>query len=82
MSNRDELNYCIAAGRFGLDPYDPDAPDLSDWAQGISETLFNDVAEIVEVSDLPATSPWIRDNEARLAVYPESNLGYFWWPRS
>lgn len=80
MANQDELNYCIAAGRLGLDPYDPDAPDLSDWARGISETLFNDVADIVDVSDLQETSDWIREKEARLAIFPETNLEYFGTP--
>ncbi|WP_156427397.1 hypothetical protein [Novosphingobium sp. Fuku2-ISO-50] len=77
IANTDELSYCIAAGRLGLDPYDPDAPDLSAWAAGVSETLFNDVSEIVEVSELAKTSEWLRDVDARLKVLPETDLSGF-----
>lgn len=80
IADPDELAYCVAAGRLGLDPYDSDAPDLSDWAKGISETLFSDVAEIVEVSDLPRTSEWLREKEARLKIFPETDLGAFGSP--
>lgn len=80
IADADELSYCMAAGRLGLDPYDPDAPDLSDLARGVSESLFNDVSEIVEVSDLPKTSEWLRECEARLKIFPETDISYFGRP--
>jgi hypothetical protein len=77
IANPDELAYCRAAGRLGLDPYDPDAPDLSVWAAGVPETLFADVSEIVEVNDLQKTSEWLRESDARLKLFPEINFNYF-----
>ena len=80
ISDSDERAYCIAAGRLGFDPYDPDAPDLVGLADGIAETLFNDISEIVEVQDLPNVSPWLRECDARLKLFPEVDLSYFGSP--
>jgi len=77
IANPDELAYCRAAGRLGLDPYDPDSPDLSVWAAGVPETLFADISEIVEVNDLQKTSEWLRESDARLKLFPEINFKYF-----
>ena len=80
IANPDELAYCRAAGRLGLDPYDPDTPDLSVWAAGVPETLFADVSEIVEVNDLPKTSEWLRESDAKLKLFPEIDFNYFGIP--
>lgn len=80
IADPNEFAYCTAAGRLGLDPYDPDAPDLSDWADGISQTLFSDVSEIAEVRNLPETTKWLRESEARLKIFPETNLANFGKP--
>ncbi|WP_439815502.1 hypothetical protein [Zavarzinia sp. CC-PAN008] len=80
IANPDEVAYCVAAGSLGLDPYDPDGPDLSDWANGIPETLFTDVAEIVEASDLSSASDWLREQRERLRVFPEIDLSDFGAP--
>src|SRR6266849_6559746 len=45
FGDEEERQYCIAAGRLGIDPYDPDAPDISGFADGISESLFADVCD-------------------------------------
>jgi hypothetical protein len=80
ISDPNELAYCSAAGRLGLDPYDPDSPDLSAWADGIPETLFSDVSEIAEIDALPQTTAWLRENEATLKIFPETDLSYFGKP--
>jgi hypothetical protein len=82
ISDADELSYCIAAGRLGLDPYDPEGPDLAPWADGIPETLFGDISEIVEVQELGQATSWLRTHEARLKLFPETNLVYFGDPAS
>jgi len=80
ISEADERAYCIAAGRLGLDPYDPDAPDLGQWADGISDALFGDVSEIVDVCELEAAAEWVREYETRLKLFPETELSYFGEP--
>lgn len=80
IANPDELAYCQAAGRLGLDPYDPGAPDLTTFTRGVPEALFADISEIVEVSDLPDTSGWLRDCDAKLKIFPETDLSDFGTP--
>lgn len=80
ISEADERAYCIAAGRLGLDPYDPDAPDLGQWADGIPDALFGDVSEIVDVRELEEAAKWVREYETRLKLFPETNLSYFGEP--
>ncbi|WP_156953857.1 ImmA/IrrE family metallo-endopeptidase [Komagataeibacter rhaeticus] len=77
IADLDELSYCIAAGHLGLDPYDPDSPDLSVLTAGISKTLFNDISEIVEVPNLADTSSWLKHADTRLKIFPETDLSYF-----
>ena len=80
IGNSEERNYCIAAGRLGLDPYDPDTPDLTVWTEGINESLFTDVAEVADVENLPETLNWIRENETRLKLFPETDISFFGAP--
>ncbi len=80
ISNPGEASYCAAAGRLGIDPYDPDAIDLTPLKDGIPEQLFDDVSEIVEIDDLVTTAAWIRDAEARLKLFPETDISYFGVP--
>lgn len=77
IADPDEFNYCIAAGRLGLDPYNPDGPDLAELAAGIQEPLFQDISEVVEVDDLGATAEWTREQELRLKLFPETDLSAF-----
>jgi hypothetical protein len=77
IADPDEFNYCVASGRLGLDPYDPDGPDLAELAAGIQEPLFQDISEVVEVSDLVAAAEWTREQELRLKLFPETDLSAF-----
>lgn len=74
IASTDELNYCIAAGRLGFDPYDPQSFDLTDVTAGLSDSLFSDASEILEVPDLVAASKWLRQADARLKIFPEIDL--------
>lgn len=77
ISEPDEFNYCVASGRLGLDPYDPDGPDLAELAAGIQEPLFQDISEVVEVGDLVVATEWTREQELRLKLFPETDLSTF-----
>lgn len=77
IADPDEFNYCIASGRLGLDPYNPDGPDLAELAAGIQEPLFQDITEVVEVGDLVAAAEWTREQELRLKLFPETDLSGF-----
>jgi hypothetical protein len=65
-----ERIWCINAGRLGLDPYDPDTPDLARISDGLSDSLFGDVCEATEPSELNPTCNWVRGAAARLSNAP------------
>jgi len=77
MAEPDELNYCMVAGRLGLDPYDPDSPDLTELAAGIPDQLFDDLSDAVELEELDPATKWLRNIETRLALFPEIGFKYF-----
>lgn len=80
IGDPDEYNYCVAAGRLGLDPYDSETPNLSELAAGLSDSLFIDVSEILQVEELPQASLWLKEAEARLKLFPETDLKGFGEP--
>jgi hypothetical protein len=80
MAEPDELGYCITAGRLGLDPYDPDAPDLAHLAKGLPDELFGDLSDAVELNELGTAVGWLREVEPRLARFPEVQLSSFGAP--
>jgi hypothetical protein len=61
IGDRDELAYCRAAGRLGLDPYDPSGPDLTEFTSDISETIFEDISDAAFIEELFETTEWVRD---------------------
>ncbi len=77
LDSPDETAYCIAAGRLGLDPYDPDSPDLEILSEGVSDTLFADVAEVIEVADIAETTDWLRLAKQRMGMFPEIRVSSF-----
>jgi hypothetical protein len=80
MASRDELGYCIISGRLGLDPYDPESPDLTHLAEGLSDQLLGDVSDAVELADLGAVVGWVRGIEPRLKLFPKVELCGFGAP--
>jgi hypothetical protein len=59
ISDYGELAYCQAAGRLGIDPYDPSGPDLTPFTSHISETLFEDISDAAFVEELLETTEWV-----------------------
>jgi hypothetical protein len=56
LENPDQASYCMAAGRLGIDPYDPDAPDISQFLGSLPEDLFNDISEATNLPNLGKTA--------------------------
>lgn len=48
-----ERSWCEAAGRLGLDPYDPDTPDLDQLAEGVAGEIFADLCDVGSLVTLP-----------------------------
>jgi hypothetical protein len=77
MSSADELAYCKAAGRLGLDPYDPSAPDLEDSAADVPPSLFNDITDAVDVAQLKEATSWTKKASVRLSKCPKVDIDAF-----
>jgi hypothetical protein len=71
----DELSYCVAAGRLGIDPYDPGSPDLSDAISGLSPGLVNDLSEAVELAELNPATQWVQGTRFELSNAPQIEIG-------
>jgi hypothetical protein len=82
ISDDEERLYCIAAGRLGLDPYDDDCPDINSFAEGISDSLFQDVCEAAAIEEMSTTTHWIRETERRLKDLPRIPISEFGPPPS
>jgi hypothetical protein len=59
LDDPSERAYCESAGRLGLDPYDPDAPDLTAWADQFSEPLFADICEAATIEQMEPTVEFV-----------------------
>jgi len=77
ISDHDELAYCRAAGRLGLDPYDPSSPDLTEFTADISNTVFEDISDAVFVEELLETTAWVRDASVAWRQAPQIEVGAF-----
>ena len=77
FGDAEERQYCMAAGRLGLDPYGSDAPDLAELSEGLSERLFSDVCDALTPAELVEGTAWAREGVARLATVDDvvSGLG-------
>ena len=77
MEDPDEFGYCTIAGRLGLDPYDPDTPDLAQLAGSLSEGLLGDLSDAMNLDELGQAVSWLSELEPRLALFPEVSLRDF-----
>ena len=77
IGDRDELAYCRAAGRLGLDPYDPSTPDLTLFKQDISDTVFDDISDAVFVEELLETTAWLREANVTWRQAPQIEVETF-----
>lgn len=72
-----ERNYCIAAGRLGFDPYDPDAPDIGIFAAALPEESFDDLCEAVRFDELSAASAWLSQQQPLLENAAATDVANF-----
>lgn len=77
IQDSDELKYCIAAGRLGLDPYDEDGPDLADLASGLPEDLFSDVCDAASPEEIAAAVAWAHAGSRMLGEAPAVDVSDF-----
>lgn len=80
VDDADELEWCKNAGRLGLDPYDSDTPDLGEVSAGIPDSLFADICEAVDLSDLRQACEWTRRAMARFRSSRPISLDGFGGP--
>lgn len=80
LGNPHQAAYCMAAGRLGIDPYDPEAPDIGKFAESMPEALFNDISEAANVAQLASTAQWTQEVSEALDSYPIVNVEDFGEP--
>jgi hypothetical protein len=77
FQDRDESDYCKAAGRLGINPYDPEADDISGLAEGLSEQLFSSICEAARPAELKASTDWARESTRGLNDFPNIEIAHF-----
>ncbi|HTU71336.1 MAG TPA: hypothetical protein VMF11_13585 [Candidatus Baltobacteraceae bacterium] len=80
LQDPDELAYCRFAGRLGLDPYDPDVPDLTEFTNALSPTLLDDISDSANIEDLSETVAWVDKEQPRLKNAPTIDISGFGCP--
>jgi hypothetical protein len=77
LGNSDERQYCEAAGRLGIDPYDPDAENISGFSEGLSEHLFANICEAATPPEMPSAIEWAREGARNIKNFPDVDIGQF-----
>jgi hypothetical protein len=77
LGDAEEFKYCLAAGRIGTNPYDPDSIDISGLAAGLSEHLFADICEAATTDELSMTTEWARERGRSMGIFPEIDVKAF-----
>jgi hypothetical protein len=77
LQDRDEREYCKAAGRLGINPYDPDAEDISGLAEGLSEQLFSSICEAARPAEVRIATDWARESTRNLNIFPNVEIAHF-----
>ena len=72
-----ERVYCEAAGRLGLDPHDPDTPDLTSLAAPLSEGLFATLCEASAPDEIKLAVEFAAAQLPRLKDAPKIEIGAF-----
>jgi hypothetical protein len=72
--------YCMTAGRLGIDPYDPEAPDIGDLAEGLPDKLINDISDAIDVAQFVETAAWTRGAQNALTSCPTIDVAAFGEP--
>jgi hypothetical protein len=77
MGEPEERDFCVTAGRLGLDPYNPDIPDLGEFAAGLSARQFADLCEAAAPDELPQATAWLRQSASTVRTAPPIAIGDF-----
>jgi hypothetical protein len=77
LEDDEERRYCVSAGKLGIDPYHPDALDITELADGLSEHLFSDICEAATPDELPAAVEWAREGHHHSGAFPEVDIRAF-----
>ncbi|WP_237481873.1 hypothetical protein [Lichenibacterium dinghuense] len=80
LESPDQINYCMAAGRLGIDPYDPDSVDVSQFVGDLPEDLFNDISEASDLSRIADTTKWAQEARDTLNGCPTIDVQAFGQP--
>ena len=75
FTSSSELAYCTSAGRLGIDPYDPDSPDLEMLIGDLPENLFGDISDAIDITRLADTTKWTQQAAGSLGACPTIDLG-------
>ena len=77
-ADEDEAEFCAAAGRIGIDPYDPDemTDELAAFIEGIDpeQPLARDLMEVAEPTSITAQWSWVKEATDTLKIGPMANL--------
>lgn len=82
LADLGERAFCESAGRLGLDPYDPEVPDLARLADGLSDRLFADVCEAALPEEVSEAARFAQEQVMRLPGGQVVDLGALGAPPS
>lgn len=77
MKDDEEREYCVASGRLGINPYDPDSLDISVFSSKLSPHLFSDVCDATTEPELSAAVAWAAEGEHYLGELPAIRVENF-----
>lgn len=80
LESSDQINYCTAAGRLGVDPYDPEGVDVGQFVGNLPEDLFNDISEASDLSRIADTTKWAEEVRDTLDGCPTIDVEAFGQP--
>ena len=80
LESPDQINYCKAAGRLGVDPYEPESVDISQFVGNLPEDLFNDISEASDLSHIADTTKWAEEVRDTLDKCPTIDVEAFGQP--
>ena len=77
LESPDQINYCMAAGRLGVDPYDSKGVDVGQFVGNLPEDLFNDISEASDLSRIAETTKWAEEVRKTLDGCPTVDVEAF-----
>lgn len=77
IGKADELAYCKVAGKLGVDPYDPEGPDLTTFMSQVSDSVFEDISDVAFIEELLPTTEWLASVKDVWQNAPQVDLAVF-----